>query len=90
MTLLATPMPLKDVLRSLRERRGLTQMQLAVAAGMSLSGLVQLENGTNTDPRMSTLKALAAALGTSMDALASEDEPGQAAPKRPKGKRKGK
>jgi transcriptional regulator with XRE-family HTH domain len=71
---------------------GLTQQELASKAGLSISGLVQIELGTVPDPRVSTLRALAKALGVSLDELAGEEEetppeqpkePPAAPPKRP-------
>jgi transcriptional regulator with XRE-family HTH domain len=61
--------------RELRAAAGLTQQQLAVAAGMTLSNVAQIERGKITDPRLSTLRALAAALGVPLGELAG-DSPG--------------
>ncbi len=65
--------------KQLRSGAGLTQQGLAVAAGLSVSVVSQIEQGTNEDPRLSTLVALARALGVSLDNLAGF-EPGRAAP----------
>lgn len=67
-------MPLSQRLQELRNQKGLTQQQLAVAADLSVSAVSQIEQGTNTDPRMKTLKALARALGVTLDSLTSDDE----------------
>lgn len=48
-------------LRELRERRGLTQVQLAKKMGITQATLSELEN--RGDARISTIKALAEALG---------------------------
>jgi transcriptional regulator with XRE-family HTH domain len=48
----------------------MTQQQLATAAGLSLSLVAQIEQGTTGDPKMSTATALARALGVSLDELA--------------------
>jgi len=56
--------------KELRGRSGLTQQAVAMAAGLSVSVVSQIEQGTNADPRLSTLLALAAALGVSLDELA--------------------
>jgi transcriptional regulator with XRE-family HTH domain len=56
-------------LKQAREAAGMTQQELAFASGLSLSMIAQLEQGAKTDPRMSTLTALAAALGVSVDHL---------------------
>jgi transcriptional regulator with XRE-family HTH domain len=63
----------------------MTQQAVAVAAGLSVSAVVQLESGTNKDPRMSTLKGIAAALGVTVDELLTDDVP---APPPEKRKRK--
>jgi transcriptional regulator with XRE-family HTH domain len=55
-----------------RERAGLTQQQLATKAGISLSNLSQIEQGQKEDPRISTVQAIAAALGMGLDALVSD------------------
>jgi transcriptional regulator with XRE-family HTH domain len=62
--------------RGLRSAAGLTQQQLATAAGLSVSLVAQLEQGTTGDPKLSTATALAEALGVSLDVLAGR----QAAP----------
>jgi transcriptional regulator with XRE-family HTH domain len=90
-------MPLKDRLRELRTAAGLTQQELAVKAGLSVSAVVQLEAGRVPDPRVSTMKALAKALGCSVDDMIANGgegdqptakEPPAAPPKRGRGKRK--
>lgn len=91
-------MPLRDRLRRLRTAAGLTQQQLAVKAGLSVSVVVHLEGGRIPDPRMSTLKALAKALGVGLDELAGgggeQSEGGCAPPEEPppaqKGRKRGK
>jgi transcriptional regulator with XRE-family HTH domain len=62
-------------------------MDLASASGITLSGLTSLEQGANTDPRLSTLIKLARTLGVSLDELAAEDVEGPAPKRRPKRKR---
>jgi transcriptional regulator with XRE-family HTH domain len=52
-----------------RRVRQLTQMQLAVKAGLNVSIISQIEQGRNEDPRGSTLLALAVALETTVDEL---------------------
>ena len=80
-------MPIKDRLKELRALAGLTQQELATKAGLSISGVVQVELGKIPDPRVSTLAALARALGCTVDDLLGgpEDEP--PAPKKPSGKK---
>jgi transcriptional regulator with XRE-family HTH domain len=63
-----------------RQAAGLTQQALAVKTGLSVSAVGRFEAGRFPDPRASTLKALAKALGVTLDALVSdEDEPSAAA-----------
>lgn len=79
-------MPIANVLRRLREAAEMTQQQLAVAAGLSVSAVSQIEQGTNTDPRMSTLKALARALGVTVDELTRDNGTEKPPARRRKGK----
>jgi transcriptional regulator with XRE-family HTH domain len=69
------PMPIKDRLKALRKAAGLTQQALAFKAGLSVSAVVQIENGTIPDPRLSTVRSLARGLEVSLDELGAEDEP---------------
>jgi transcriptional regulator with XRE-family HTH domain len=54
---------LSNRIKELREATGLSQQDLAVKAGLSLSQVAKLEQGTKADPRASTVLALAYALG---------------------------
>lgn len=65
---------LKDRLRELRLGGELTQEQLAHAAGLTLTSVRKVESGEVTDPRWSTMRALARALRASLDDLAAADE----------------
>ena len=58
-------------LQQLRTRRGLTQEQLAVTAGLSRTFLTRLELGQH-DPSLSTLVRLAKALRVSVTQLLGE------------------
>ncbi len=60
-------------LKQLREAAGLTQQELAVKAGLSVSNLSQIEQGQKEDPRVSTVLALAKAMGVSVTSLIGED-----------------
>jgi transcriptional regulator with XRE-family HTH domain len=80
-------MPIKDALRRLRKAAGMTQQALAMKAGLSISAVIHIEAGRIPDPRVSTLRALAKALGVPLDELAGEDEP-EAAPPADEPKRK--
>lgn len=83
---------LAPILKALRAERGLTQQQLAGKAGLSISLVTQVEQGSVADPRLSTLIALAGALGVSADRLVAEVLATPAAPEEPaasEGKGKG-
>ncbi len=60
-------------IRELRLARGLTQRQLALAAGLSVTVLRDLEQGVTRIPRAATVRKLATPLGTD---LASPRRPG--------------
>jgi transcriptional regulator with XRE-family HTH domain len=60
-------------LRSLRERRALTQRELAELAGVSRATLISLEAGRD-NPYPTTVRKLAKALGVAPDALMEPDE----------------
>jgi transcriptional regulator with XRE-family HTH domain len=76
MQALEVRMPFKDRLKRLRAAAGLTQQELATKAGIAMSSLAQMEAGTIANPRLNTLKALAAALGCGLlDLAESDDEP---------------
>jgi transcriptional regulator with XRE-family HTH domain len=55
-------------LKAIRERRGLTQEQLAEKSGVSRTYLARLETGRQ-DPTLSTLEKLAKALGVKVGRL---------------------
>lgn len=57
-------------LREFRARRGLSQRALCRAAGLSATAVQWLENGKHTNPRLSTLRGLAAALECTVGELA--------------------
>lgn len=70
--------PLSANVLRLRKAAGLSQQKLATAAGLSISIISQIEQGATADPRGSTLRAIAGALGVGLDALfalPSEEEP---------------
>jgi transcriptional regulator with XRE-family HTH domain len=56
----------------LREAAGMSQQALAVAAGVSISVVTQIEQGKKADPRLSTVAALAKALGVTIDAIVNQ------------------
>jgi len=61
-------------LRSNRERLGFSVRDLAVEAGIHYVSLVRLENG-KFDPRLSTLRKLAKALGVTVCDLIDDQPP---------------
>ena len=82
--------PIAENLKRLRTAAGLTQQEVAVAAGLNASIVAQIEQGRNLDPRMGTLRALARSLGVKMDELVNgpEDDPPAAAAKKARGKKR--
>ena len=60
-------------LRSTRELRGWSREALAFHSGVSWAAITQIESGRRTDVRVSTLEALAAALGVTIDHLSGRD-----------------
>jgi transcriptional regulator with XRE-family HTH domain len=73
-------MPLKDRLRELRTAAGLTQQALAFKAGLSVSVVAHIESGRIPDPRLSTLRALAKAMGVALGEFLEEEEKPEAPP----------
>jgi len=59
----AKPATLASRLRAARAAANLTQDQAAAAAGIHQSYLSLLESGARTEPTLSTLRRVAAALG---------------------------
>jgi transcriptional regulator with XRE-family HTH domain len=68
-------------LKALREARGLSQAELAEAAGLHLSVVFKIEQGVRDDPAWSTVQALAEALGVEVTAFV-ERKPGRRRGKR--------
>jgi transcriptional regulator with XRE-family HTH domain len=66
-------MGFKENLRTLREKAGLSQTELAKKAGVPFRSYQNWETGLR-EPRISTVTALAEALGVSVDQLVA-DEP---------------
>ena len=63
-------------LREWRQRRLLSQEELAKLAGIGVTTIVRIEGGMGA--RLSTLRKLAGALDVTADQLIAEDEPGNA------------
>jgi transcriptional regulator with XRE-family HTH domain len=62
-------------LTELRTRAGLSQVKLAQRADLNPVTVNQIETGAQTDPKLSTLEALAAALGVKVSDLLADPEP---------------
>ena len=58
-----TVAPLKEKLNEERRRAALTQGELAERAGVGINTIVRIETGEISEPRVSTLRKLANALG---------------------------
>jgi transcriptional regulator with XRE-family HTH domain len=54
---------LKENLRGARRREALTQGELAKKSGVGITTIVRIETGEIEEPRVSTLRKLAKALG---------------------------
>jgi transcriptional regulator with XRE-family HTH domain len=67
-------------IKALREKAGVSQQTIAVAAGLSVSMVAQMEQGKKEDPRLSTLSAIADALAVSLDELAGRKPAGTFTP----------
>jgi transcriptional regulator with XRE-family HTH domain len=61
-------------LKTLRESRGFSQQALADAAGVHVSVVFKIEQGQSVDPRISSLVALAKALGVSIAEFTEDDD----------------
>jgi transcriptional regulator with XRE-family HTH domain len=62
-------MELGKNLKRYREAKGWTQEQLAHEAGLVVATVNRVERGANESPTMTTLKALADALGVKVESL---------------------
>jgi transcriptional regulator with XRE-family HTH domain len=65
-------------LRALRQARGLSQEALSHVSGVSATVISRIERGAIAEPSLRTLRALARALGATLDELAGEGGPGPA------------
>jgi transcriptional regulator with XRE-family HTH domain len=65
--------PLKDTLRRERRMAGLTQGELAEKADVGLTTISRIESGDIEEPRVSTLRKLAHALGLEVRDLLAEE-----------------
>jgi transcriptional regulator with XRE-family HTH domain len=63
------PGRLGRMLKTLREAKGLTQVELAKKARIGQGYLAQLEGGVKKNPSLAVLKRLARAVGVSVEQL---------------------
>lgn len=70
------------MLRQIREKQGYSIRALAEKVGMAYPALFRLESG-EADPRLSTLRKLAKALGVTVAEITGEERPAR---KRARGK----
>jgi transcriptional regulator with XRE-family HTH domain len=56
-------------LKKYRQKSGFSQDKLSKLAGVTLHAITKIESGATTDPRVHTVKKIAAALGCTIDAL---------------------
>jgi transcriptional regulator with XRE-family HTH domain len=68
-------MAMADTLKKLRRQRGLSQNDLAHAAGIPADTIRALEQGKILDPRLSTISRLATALDVPLDEFKDEVQP---------------
>lgn len=59
--------------KGLRKAHGLTLQEVADRGGLAKSYVWEIESGKNTNPSISTLVSLCAALGCSLDAIVGRD-----------------
>jgi transcriptional regulator with XRE-family HTH domain len=64
---------LSDKIRNARRDAGMNQLELAKASGVGAATVARLEAGTQDDPKISTLRRLAGALGVDVRDLLPED-----------------
>jgi transcriptional regulator with XRE-family HTH domain len=75
-------------IREVRERQGLTQVELARELGASINAINMLEMGSTQAPHIDRLVAIADRLGVSLDYLAGRtDDPTPPEKPKPKPKR---
>ena len=68
-------------LRSIREQKGVSLRELKNLSGVAVSNLCLYEAGEG-DPRLSTLRKVAKALGVTVSALIDESKPGKGVKKK--------
>ncbi len=56
-------------LKKLKKGKGLSQSDLCKKTGLAYHTIAKIENGATADPRISSLKKIAEALGVTIDAF---------------------
>jgi len=56
-------------IKKYREKKNISQDKLSKLAGITLHTITKIESGATPDPRIKTVKKIAAALGVSVDDL---------------------
>ena len=56
-------------IKKFRKKSGISQDKLSKLAGLTLHTIAKIESGATRDPRVETVKKIAAALGCSIDKL---------------------
>lgn len=69
-----SPGCLAEQVKALRVKAGLKQRQLAREAGVSSDTAYEIEAGRQTDPKLSTVQALAGALTKALGRVVTVDE----------------
>jgi predicted transcriptional regulator len=64
-----TTMPLAKNIKKYREKHEMSQDKLSKLAGVTLYSITKIESGATLDPRVLTVKKIAAALSCSVDEL---------------------
>jgi transcriptional regulator with XRE-family HTH domain len=86
MNMATEPLTFAERLRVHREAAGLSQEELAAKLSLSVSLIAKMEQGRRPNPTLSTLHALASALGVTVGDLAGEPpESGKRSRKRKEG-----
>jgi transcriptional regulator with XRE-family HTH domain len=63
------PIPIGEQVRRARKRAGLTQRELASAAGLTQASISQIENGERPNPGIETIAAIERALSVSLQTV---------------------
>lgn len=64
-----------DTLKRLRTQAALTQQDLANRSGLSMAQIMAMEQGKRDNPRLDTLRKLAAGLGCTVGELVGDESP---------------